>query len=132
MIDTSAMIAALVAQHEHHELARERLTATTRVPAIVLAKTYAQMRRTFAQSAAAAARLLAPWTDNVKRVLPTTASTVVAVFRDAVELDLGGNIHEALVAQTCIAHGVTLTTLDARQHSIARALGGKSVYLLTG
>lgn len=130
MIDTSAMVAALVAGHEHHEVARSHLSTTTRVPAIVLAETYAQLRRTFGQPASASAQLLAPWTQDAKRVLPTTASAMVAVFRKAVELDLGGNIHDALIAQTCMQHGVALATLDARQHTVARALGATSMYLL--
>jgi predicted nucleic acid-binding protein len=123
------MVAALVAGHEYHEAARRHLSTTTRVPAIVLAETYAQLRRTFGQPASAAVQLLAPWAD-VKHVLPTTAAAVAAVFRKAVELDLAGNIHDALIAQTCIQHGVALTTLDARQHTVARALGVQSVYLL--
>lgn len=48
MIDTSAMVAALVSSHEHHALARPHLTTTARIPTIVLAETYAQLRRTFA------------------------------------------------------------------------------------
>jgi predicted nucleic acid-binding protein len=131
LIDTSAMVAALVSGHEHHEIARPHLSARTRVPAIVLAETYAQMRRTFGQSATGAAQLLAPWASDNKRVLPTTAAAVVAVFRKAVELDLGGNIHDALIAQTCLKHGTAMATLDTRQHAIARALGVESVYLLS-
>lgn len=131
MIDTSAMVAALIAGHEHHDLARRHLSAATRVPAIVLAETYAQLRRTFGQPANAAAMLLAPWTQDSRRVLPTTAAAVVAVFRKAVELDLAGNVHDALIAQTCIQHRVRLATIDARQHRIARALGADSAYLLT-
>lgn len=130
MIDTSAMVAALVAGHEHHDVARRHLTATTRVPAIVLAETYAQLRRTFGQPALAAVQLLAPWAQDVEHVLPTTAAAVVTVFRKAAELDLAGNIHDALIAQTCLEHGVSLTTLDARQHTVARALSVDSVYLL--
>jgi predicted nucleic acid-binding protein len=130
VIDTSAMVAALVANHEHHALARRHLSTTTRVPAIVLAETYAQLRRTFKQQADAAAQLIAPWTGSPSLVLPTTSRVVSTVFARAVELDLGGNIHDALVAETCIQHKVSLATLDHRQHRIALALGAASTYLL--
>jgi predicted nucleic acid-binding protein len=131
MIDTSVMVAALIANHEHHRLARPNLSSATRVPAIVLAETYAQLRRTFGQPASAAVRLLAPWTRDRSRVLPTTSAAVTSVFGKAIELDLGGNIHDALIAQTCIQHRVSLATLDRRQHRIAMALGAQSRYLLT-
>lgn len=132
MIDTSAMVAALVASHEHHAIARAHLAVGTRIPAIVLAETYWQLRRTLGQPASAAAALVAPWTRSAKTILPTTAAATVAVFRKAAELDLAGNIHDALIAQTSIQHGVSLATLDARQHAIARALGADSTYLLSG
>lgn len=130
MIDTSAMVAALVSNHEHHALARPHLTATARIPAIVLAETYAQLRRTFAQPAEAAATLLAPWATASRRVLGTSARVTARTFSRAVELDLGGNIHDALVAACCADADVSLVTLDRRQHTIALAFGVASTYLL--
>jgi predicted nucleic acid-binding protein len=130
MIDTSAMVAALVASHEHHSAARPYLSMSTKVPAIVLAETYAQLRRTFNQPAGAASRLLAPWSQSRARILQTTSAAVASVFARAVELDLGGNIHDALIAETCIQHRAGLVTLDHRQHRIALALGAESHYLL--
>ncbi len=59
VMDTSAFVAALVADREHHALARPHLAAGKGVAAIVLAETFAQLRRTFGQPAAAAASLLA-------------------------------------------------------------------------
>jgi hypothetical protein len=60
----------------------------------------------------------------------TTADAVNATFARAVELDLGGNIHDALVAQVCADHDLPLVTLDGRQHRLALALGVQSTYLL--
>ncbi len=130
MMDTSALVAALIEDHEHHSLSRRHLTPSTRLPAIVLAETFAQLRRTFGQSAATAATVLRPWTEESQRILPTTAKAVSATFTRAVELDLGGNIHEALIAQVCADHDVPLITLDGRQHRLALALGVRSTYLL--
>lgn len=130
MIDTSALVAGLVADHEHHDLARPHLGGA-RVPAIVLAETFAQLRRTFRQRADTSAALLRPWWGAApERVLPTSAATLSTALGRAAELDLGGNIHDALVAQVCIEHGVGLVTLDRRQHALALALGAASTYLL--
>ena len=124
------MVAALVANHEHHALARPHLSSETRVPAIVLAEVFAQLRRTFALPATAAIELLRIWISAEQRILATPAKAVRVVFSRAVELDLGGNIHDALIAQTCRAHGSGLVTLDRRQHRVALALGVSSTYLL--
>lgn len=131
MIDTSAMVAALVATHEFHELARRHLRVQLRVPAIVLAETYAVLRRGFVQPADVTAALLRPWSSNDQHILATPPAAVRTVFDRAVELNLGGDIHDALVAQTCLAHDVSLVTLDRRQHRVALALGAHSTYLLS-
>ena len=130
MIDTSAFIAALIEDHEFHRIARPSLTATTRIPVIVMAEAFSQLRRTFGQSARTAAELLGPWSD-ANQLIPTTAEAAAAVLARTVELDLGGNIHDALIAQVCKDADVSLATLDGRQHRIALALGVRSTYLAT-
>ncbi len=129
MIDTSALLAALIEDHELHRVSRPALTASTRVPVIVLAETFSQLRRTFGQSARSASQLLAPWADPA-RLIPTTAEAAAAVLGRAAELDLGGNIHDALIAQACKEADVPLATCDGRQHRIALALGVRSSYLV--
>lgn len=131
MIDTSALLAALVADHEHHLLARPHLAVATKVPAIVLAEAYSQLRRTFGQPASRSAALLGPWALDARRILPTSATALTAVLSRAVELDLGGNIHDALIAQVCAENEVGLVTMDVRQHRLALALGVDSSYLLS-
>ncbi len=128
-MDTSVMVAALVRSHEFHDIARPHLRAQSRVPAIVLAETYAQLRRTFAQPAEVAAALMRTWTDNPDRILPTDAGAVASVFARAVELNLGGDIHDALIAQISLGSDGSLVTLDRRQHRVALALGARSTYL---
>ena len=96
MMDTSALVAALIEDHQHHALSRRHLVADIRLPAIVVAETFAQLRRTFGQSAATATAVVSPLATGPGTVLPTTASAVSAVLARAVELDLGGNIHDAL------------------------------------
>lgn len=63
-------------------------------------------------------------------MLATSAGTLTAILSRAAELELGGNIHDALVAKACVEHEVALATLDARQHQLALALGATSTYLL--
>lgn len=130
MIDTSALVAALVSEHEYHRLARRHLGAAVSIPAIVVAETFSQLRRTFGQPARVAAALLAPWWDGDRRTLPTSDTAVATVMDRAAELGLGGNIHDALIAEVCRENGVGLSTLDARQHRLALALGTRSTYLL--
>jgi len=130
VIDTSALVAALVADHEFHGRVRPRLTSSTAIPAIVLAETYAQLRRTFRQSANAAAALLAPWSSRTDLILGAESAVVRTVFARAAELDLGGNIHDALVAAVCATNDVVLVTLDRRQHAVALAFGVDSTLLL--
>jgi predicted nucleic acid-binding protein len=130
VIDTSALLAALIADHEHHERARPHIAGPASVPAIVLAEAFAHLRRTFGQPADAAARVLRPWIDDPTHILPTSAAAVATVLGRAVELDLGGNIHDALIAQVCVQHDTPLVTLDRRQHTIGLALGADSTYLL--
>ncbi|MDN5861661.1 MAG: PIN domain-containing protein, partial [Pseudonocardia sp.] len=121
MMDTSALVASLVGDHEHHRLARPHLRVDRALPAIVLAETFAQLRRTFGQSAASAAAILKPWTSLPDRVLPTTATAVTTIFARAAELDLGGSVHDALIAEVCRERAVRMYTLDGRQHRLALA-----------
>lgn len=129
-MDTSALVAALVADHEHHVLARGHLRAGEPLAAIVLAETFSQLRRTFGQPARTAASLLSTWTGDRERILPTSEDAVAAIFTRAAELNLGGSIHDALIAQVHADHDVPLVTLDARQHTLALAVGADSRYLL--
>lgn len=129
-MDTSALVAALVADHEHHALARPHLKRGRPLAAIVLAETFAQLRRTFGQPADIASAVLEHWTRAPDRVLPTSRGAVATVFGRARELDLGGNVHDALIAAVCAEHDAPLVTLDARQHRLALALGTTSTYLL--
>jgi predicted nucleic acid-binding protein len=48
-------------------------------------------------------------------------------------LNLGGNVHDLLIALTCADNGQRLTTLDRRRVTIARTVAGLEVrWLLEG
>jgi predicted nucleic acid-binding protein len=131
VIDTSVLVAALLTQHEHHGIARRHLPADGPVAGIVLAETFAQLRRTFSVSAEDAMAALGHWAKAPKRIAVLPASAYAEVFKRAVELNLGGNIHDALIAKTCAHHKLSLATLDRRQHAVALAFGVESTYLLS-
>lgn len=132
MIDTSVLVAGLVDNHEFHDLARPHVVAATSetVPGIVLAETWAALRRgpwnldpeTVEQS-------LAPWS-NADRIAETPVDAYEHALRTGRSLKLGGNIHDYLIALTCAAHDLPLTTLDRRQATLAQTLAELSITLL--
>jgi predicted nucleic acid-binding protein len=131
LIDTSALVAALLTQHQHHALARPHLPSEGPIPAIVLAETFAQLRRTFGLTAHAATTALSHWALAERRIAALPASGYAELFRVARPLQLGGNVHDALIAKTCSQLDLPLVTLDRRQHAVALALGVDSHYLLS-
>ena len=132
MIDTSVLVAGLIENHEFHALARPAVlrAAEGRVPGIVLAETWAVLRRgPWYLDAATVEQALSPWMAD-ERVLVTPPSVYVAVLRAGRSLNLGGNVHDLLIAHTCAAANLPLTTLDRRQATLAKDLPGLDVSLL--
>lgn len=132
MIDTSVMVAGLVRNHEFHAVARPFVVEAARgqVPGIVVAETWAALRRwPWNLDAATVAQTLAPW-DADGRVAATPASAYLEVLRTGRSLNLGGNVHDLLIAITCRDHGLPLATLDRRQTTLASGLHGLETILL--
>lgn len=132
MIDTSVMVAGLVSNHEFHTLARPHVAAAARgrVPGIVLAETWAALRRApWNLDAWIVEATLAPWCDE-DRIVVTPASAYTEVLRIGRSLNLGGNVHDLLIAFTCRDHDLPLVTLDRRQSVLAAELAGLESTLL--
>lgn len=132
MIDTSVMVAGLVTNHEFHAIARPHVAAAARgqVPGIVLAETWASLRRTpWNLDARTVETTLAPWHDE-DRIVATPTSAYAEVLSTGRSLNLGGNVHDLLIALTCRAHGLPLITLDRRQSTLAAGLAGLDSTLL--
>ena len=132
MIDTSVMVAGLVANHEFHAIARPHVAAAARgqVPGIVLAETWASLRRApWNLDARTVEMTLAPWCDE-KRIVTTPTSAYAEVLRTGRSLNLGGNVHDLLIALTCRDHGLPLVTIDRRQSTLAAGLAGLDSTLL--
>ena len=132
MIDTSVMVAGLVTNHEFHSVARPHVAAAAggRVPGIVVAETWAALRRApWNLDARTVETALAPWGDE-DRIVATPASVYAEVLRTGRSLNLGGNVHDLLIALTCRDHGLPLVTLDRRQSTLAAGLAGLDSTLL--
>lgn len=130
------MVAGLVTNHEFHDLARPHVAAAarSRVPGIVLAETWAALRRVpWNLDARTVEAALVPWVDEA-RIVATPVSAYVEVLRTGASLHLGGNVHDLLIALTCRDHGLPLVTLDWRQSALAAGLAGldSSLLLPTG
>ena len=129
MIDTSVLVAGLIAEHEFHHLARPEVRKTDVVSGVVLAETFAQLRRTFRLDVEVALAALHPWSIDAGRVAVLSPGGYVELFARSAQLRLGGNIHDAVIAKTAGETGQELVTLDRRQHAIAVALGVPATYL---
>ncbi len=132
MIDTSVMVAGLVTNHEFHAIARPHVVAAARgrVPGIVIAETWAALRRSpWNLDARTVDVALSPWADD-ERIAATSASAYAETLRTGRHLNLGGNIHDLLIAMTCRDHGLPLATFDRRQATLAGGLAGLESTLL--
>jgi predicted nucleic acid-binding protein len=132
VIDTSVLVAGLTEAHEFHAFARPAVVAAAagRIPGIVLAEAWAALRRApWNLDATTVEQALTPWISE-DRLVPTPTRAYVAVLRAGRSLNLGGNVHDLLIAYTCAAAGLPLATLDRRQATLARTLPGLQVTLL--
>jgi predicted nucleic acid-binding protein len=126
------MVAGLVTNHEFHALARPHVAAAARgqVPGLVLAETWAALRRApWHLDARTVETALAPWSDE-HRIVVTPTSAYLEVLRTGRSVNLGGNVHDLLIALTCRDHGLPLATLDRRQSTLAAQLTGLDTTLL--
>lgn len=132
MIDTSVLVAGLIENHEFHTLARPAVVAAARerIPGIVVAETWSVLRRApWNLDAATVQQALKPWSSE-ERIVATPAAAYVAMLREGRALNLGGNVHDLLIAHTCAAAELPLTTLDRRQAALARTIPRLRVNLL--
>jgi predicted nucleic acid-binding protein len=100
------------------------------VPGIVLVETWAALRRApWNLDARTVETALAPWRDE-DRMVATPTSAYAEALRTGRSLNLGGNVHDLLIALTCRDHGLPLVTLDRRQSSLAAGVAGLDSTLL--
>jgi predicted nucleic acid-binding protein len=124
-VDTSVAIAALLADHESHDVAEGVLGLTTTTIAPVVAETYSVLTRLPAPlrlDAAQAAAIV-----NVRLRSPRVAldadDYASLLERFAAAGVSGGATYDGLIALTALEHGLELLSLDRRATRTYRALG---------
>ena len=125
MFDTSVLLAGLATNHEHHDLARPVVAAAREGPiaGLVLAEAFARLRGfPFHFDVVSTIELLAPWS-RAPSVLATSSEVYEAVMGVARSLNLGGSIHDLLIAETYGRHDIEFVTLDGRQARLASGRG---------
>ncbi len=133
MLDTSALLAALVTNHALHEPARRHLPrpSDAHLPGIVLAEAFARLRGApFQVSANNARDILRPWFQT-GTILATPAPLYAKALDDAPVHNLGGQVHDYLIILTCLHHGHGLVTADRRQADLARHVMDGSPHQVT-
>lgn len=124
-VDTSVVVAGVLAAHPRHDLARPVLARRPSVPLHALLESYAVLTRLPAPlrlDPPTAWRLLDA--NFGKRVLDLSkAATTALLGRLALAGVSGGAVYDALVAETARRAGATLVTLDERARPTYRVVG---------
>lgn len=129
--DSSVCVAALIADHEAHDLAATALGECEAIVAHVAAETYSVLTR-----------LPPPHRvdpHNVVEMISTRLPTqTVALAAESYESSLrrfadaqivGGAIYDGLIARAALEHGLQLVSRDLRAARIYRALGASFILL---
>lgn len=125
LVDTSAAVAMVVADHEHH---RATLGATGRrrvgLCGHAAFETFSVLTRLpppARRRAADVARLLQR---NFPGTVFLSADAAADLFRDVPSLGLsGGSVYDALIGAAAVEHGLPLLTRDVRAATVYRSLG---------
>lgn len=113
-VDTSVLVAATIAEHEHHEPAHRALAKATHVPATCLAETWSVLTRAFGLDPITVGQVVGALVKSGREVLAASADDFRTVFSTGASLGLRGDIHDAVIWQACRGAGVDLVTLDRR------------------
>lgn len=124
-VDTSVLVAAHVAGHEHHQLAAPAAAGSTHVLGPVLAEAWSVMRRHFRIPAVDVARVLRAYVDARRLVAPSEEDYDEILSRGP-GLDLAGNVHDYVIVRTAAGHGLRVLTLD---RGMARLAHGDVVHV---
>lgn len=112
--DTSVLVAAMIAEHEHHRPALGAMREVTHLPATCLAETWSVLTRAFGLDPTTVGQVVGALTKSGREVLVATAEDYKEVFRTGSALGLRGDIHDAVIWRTCTSSGIDLVTLDRR------------------
>lgn len=117
-IDTNLLVAAVVVEHEHHDLAIGPAVAADAVLGQVLAEAWSVLRRHFRISADDTSRLLLAYRTERELVSPP-ADAYDEVLRTGRALGLAGDVHDAVIVRTAAMEDLALSTVDRGLHRLA-------------
>jgi predicted nucleic acid-binding protein len=124
-VDSSVVVAGVLAGHPEHEPCRAVLRDRPLLPAHAAVEAYAVLTRLPAplrQAPATAATLLRANFDG--RVVDLGRRSVLGFVEDLAAWQLaGGAVYDALIGETARRAGATLVTRDARAAATYRAVG---------
>lgn len=110
-VDTSVLVAAHVAGHEHRELAAPAAASSTHVLGPVIAEAWSVMRRYFRIPAVDVAHVLRAYVE-VRQLVAPSGEAFEDILAQGPALDLGGNVHDYIIVRTAATHGLQVLTLD--------------------
>ncbi|MGH8929503.1 MAG: PIN domain-containing protein [Egibacteraceae bacterium] len=117
-VDTNVLVAAHIADHEHHEVAADAAAAASDVLGQVTVETWSVLRRHFRLSADAVSAMLLAYVED-RQLVPPPVDAYRQVLRTGRSLALAGNVHDAVIVHTAKDAGLRLATLDAGLHRLA-------------
>lgn len=130
-LDTSALVAAVVGPHEHHDVAAAALARADVVVANCLAELWSVLSRgAFRLPSETVDAVVAGLRDRFDHELVVEVPDYDRVFDRAGVLRLAGDVHDAAISALCGRTGVQLLTLDRGQHALAQSFGAHSELLL--
>lgn len=123
-VDSSVTVAAYATWHESHDAARRTIARGVALPAHVVIETYSVLTR-MPPPHRAPPNIVASWLAQFTTILdPLDGPAHLSLITRLANCDVsGGASYDALVAQTCLIHGVTLVSNDARANRTYKKLG---------
>ncbi|MCC5946999.1 MAG: PIN domain-containing protein [Nitriliruptoraceae bacterium] len=127
-VDTNVLIAALVLEHDHHDLAIEAAADATHVLGQVTVEAWSVLRRHFRLPADLVATMLDDYRASRLMIAPSVGA-YDRTLQWAPDGRFAGNIHDAVIVQTAAEAELRIVTLDVGLQRLAS--GVVSCELLT-
>ena len=117
-VDTNVLVAAVIRDHEHHDLAGAAAASASHVLGQVAVEAWSVLRRHFRLPVDTVATLITDYVDERTLVAPP-----VDAYRDVLRTGraaaLAGNVHDAVIVSTAQRTGLRLSTLDVGVQRLA-------------
>lgn len=128
--DTSVLVPALAAWHEHHDLAGPVVAAAAAIPGHVLLETLSVLTRLPAPHRIDGAVVVEALQHlSLPVVTLSPAGHLDTIERLTAHGVKGGAVYDGLVAATAAEHGLVLSTMDTRARATYDAVGVRYTFL---